>query len=472
MLKNTTLLCCVTLLSGYGLAAGTEKPTGLYFGGSLGWSHLEPQPDDNAPYNVSDKNGFTFRLHGGYLLTPKLSGELSFASLGTTGIAKDSDPDKTITDINYYATSAAVLYRLWDYDHPYNLFAKGELSTFSTDSSGEDIPINNDNTILLGFGFGASYRLNQQFNLRADFDSYSADAKSLTLGIEWQPAKREMPADADHDGVIDELDHCPDSKPGATVDSMGCEVAKDSDGDGVSDAIDQCPATPTDLKVDSTGCALDSDQDGYPDYQDQCPHSTVGVKVNDKGCEADKDSDADRVADSMDFCPDTPAGLAVNLNGCELDDDIDGVVNRLDQCPDTPVEQSVNEIGCPLTYEQTVQQKIAIIEPSNIQFATDSAELTEDARRELLVLVSIMNSYDNISIDINAYTDNVGREKYNLSLSQKRADGVKAYLVEQGIAAERLTAEGYGEASPVADNATAEGRSLNRRVEFIVKGIN
>ena len=72
------------------------------------------------------------------------------------------------------------------------------------------------------------------------------------------------------------------------------------------------------------------------------------------------------------------------------------------------------------------------------------------------------------NIEINGHTDNQGDAAKNLVLSQKRSDAVKAYLVSKGIATERLSAKGFGQTMPVADNATAAGKAKNRRVEFKV----
>ena len=468
MMKSITVLLCATIISAYGVSAEQNEVSGFYLGGGLGWSYLNPQVEEGAPYVIADKNGLAFHGYGGYLFNPKWSLELGFATLGTTGIAEEDDSDNIITEVSYYATNAAMLYRLWDYDHAYNVFAKAELSTFATDTSGEDIPIHNDDTVLLGFGIGATYRLSRHFNLRADFDNYSTDAKSVYVGIEWKPGARPKPADSDNDGIIDTLDQCPNTSAGVDVDSRGCEINQDNDGDGVLDMADQCPDTPVNMEVDASGCPLDSDQDGYPGYLDQCPHSAIGAKVDDRGCEMEEDSDGDGVFDSADLCPNTVPDAQVNHLGCELDDDLDGVLNSQDQCPGTPMEAMVDASGCTLSYSQQVQQEVAVINPANIQFATDSADLTDGSKQELQTLIAIMTSYSDINVDIHAYTDNVGNEKYNLKLSQRRADNVKAYLVKMGIDADRLNAYGFGEGSPVADNNTQDGRSLNRRVEFKV----
>ena len=82
--------------------------------------------------------------------------------------------------------------------------------------------------------------------------------------------------------------------------------------------------------------------------------------------------------------------------------------------------------------------------------------------------VAILNEYSDISVLIQGHTDSQGGEENNLKLSQARADAVKEYLVSKGIDAARLSTNGLGEAYPVADNNTAAGRAMNRRVEFII----
>ena len=90
------------------------------------------------------------------------------------------------------------------------------------------------------------------------------------------------PLDSDGDGVVDEVDKCPNTPKGLKVDAQGCPF--DSDGDGVIDDADKCPGTPPGVPVDSSGCPPDSDGDGVPDYLDQCPNTPVGATVNEVGC--------------------------------------------------------------------------------------------------------------------------------------------------------------------------------------------
>jgi outer membrane protein OmpA-like peptidoglycan-associated protein len=73
-----------------------------------------------------------------------------------------------------------------------------------------------------------------------------------------------------------------------------------------------------------------------------------------------------------------------------------------------------------------------------------------------------------IKVEVQGHTDSVGNDAFNLKLSQKRAESVKAYIVGQGVDAGRMSPKGYGENVPIADNRTADGRSQNRRVEFVI----
>jgi outer membrane protein OmpA-like peptidoglycan-associated protein len=104
----------------------------------------------------------------------------------------------------------------------------------------------------------------------------------------------------------------------------------------------------------------------------------------------------------------------------------------------------------------------------DVLFAPDQAKLTEDAMRKLYPLVPLLKEQPKRTIRIAGYTDSQGPAAYNLDLSQRRADAVRDFLIEHGIAASRIVARGYGEADPVASNATVSGRRENRRVEVLV----
>jgi OOP family OmpA-OmpF porin len=236
---------------------------------------------------------------------------------------------------------------------------------------------------------------------------------------------------------------------------LGDKVKHDSDNDGVMDEDDACPDTPAGAPVDSRGCCLDSDNDGVFDYKDKCPDTPAGAPVDSKGCCLDSDNDG--VFDYKDDCPDTPAGAPVDSKGCCLDSDNDGVFDYKDRCPNTPEGAKVDEDGC--------QLKINLV----IKFDTDKAEILERHTPELAKAVKFIKKYPEQKILVAGHTDSVGAAAYNKELSQKRADAVKTYLVEEaGLDADKLVTKGYGEEKPIASNDTASGRQENRRVELSV----
>jgi len=101
----------------------------------------------------------------------------------------------------------------------------------------------------------------------------------------------------------------------------------------------------------------------------------------------------------------------------------------------------------------------------NVYFDVGKANLREESFKELNELVDYMNRRKNIEIEIAGHTDNTGSKEDNLKLSQRRADRVKKYLINEGLDARRINAKGYGENQPVAGNNTKEGRQKNRRTE-------
>jgi outer membrane protein OmpA-like peptidoglycan-associated protein len=105
----------------------------------------------------------------------------------------------------------------------------------------------------------------------------------------------------------------------------------------------------------------------------------------------------------------------------------------------------------------------------DVLFASGTADLNTGGSTHLSKLAAFLNQHTERTALIEGHTDSIGSEDYNLGLSQRRADSVKSYLVNQGISAGRLTASGKGKGSPVADNSNATGRQQNRRVEVIIE---
>lgn len=120
---------------------------------------------------------------------------------------------------------------------------------------------------------------------------------------------------------------------------------------------------------------------------------------------------------------------------------------------------------------QPIQKKKEIV-LNNIFFDFNSADLRSESIIELKKVVQIMRENPKLVVEIQGYTDNVGTDEYNLKLSENRAQSVADYLIEQGIESDRLKVIGYGEAKPVASNATEEGRQKNRRVVFKILSVD
>jgi outer membrane protein OmpA-like peptidoglycan-associated protein len=254
--------------------------------------------------------------------------------------------------------------------------------------------------------------------------------------------------DTDGDGIYDKDDACPEV---AGLEAFnGCP---DSDGDGIEDAKDSCPneAGPKELN----GCP-DSDGDGVADKDDACP-STPGL-ASLAGC---PDADGDGVADKDDACP-NEAGPAAN-KGCPWPDtDGDGVLDKDDQCPE--VAGTVANNGCPEVTEEV--QKQLNDYARTILFDTGKSSIKAESTSVMVDIIQILNEYPNAKFTVEGHTDSVGSESTNQKLSESRANSVRDFLIDKGIAADRLTAIGYGEAKPIATNNTRAGRAQNRRVEI------
>jgi outer membrane protein OmpA-like peptidoglycan-associated protein len=120
-----------------------------------------------------------------------------------------------------------------------------------------------------------------------------------------------------------------------------------------------------------------------------------------------------------------------------------------------------------LEKEREIKKALSLATES-VAFNSGSANLKEESFESLDQVVELLKSNPELRLKLSGYTDNSGNAQSNLALSKQRAAAVKAYLVSQDVAADRLEAEGYGIANPRADNSTAEGRALNRRVELSI----
>jgi outer membrane protein OmpA-like peptidoglycan-associated protein len=340
------------------------------------------------------------------------------------------------------------------------------------------------------FGAGLNFRLGESimFQVQELFINSTNDNKDgiklgtndffvlHTIGLTFNFGKKH---DEDADGVADRDDKCASTPSGVAVDILGCPLDKDKDG--VVDYLDACP----DVAGLATfkGCP-DKDEDGIEDKQDRCPEIKGALAL--KGC---PDTDNDGVADLDDKCADTKTGYKVDATGCTVDNDKDGIVNEEDRCADAfgliglkgcpdadgdgvadmddrcPAAMgTITNKGCPEMKVEDIKKITQIA--SKIFFETASDKLKVASLVQLDELSEILKRYPEANLTIEGHTDDVGKDDYNMTLSQKRTESVKVYLMGKGIFESKLTAIGYGETKPIADNTTTLGKAKNRRVEL------
>jgi outer membrane protein OmpA-like peptidoglycan-associated protein len=251
----------------------------------------------------------------------------------------------------------------------------------------------------------------------------------------------------------------------------------DGDGDGVPDASDACPQEPAGARPDPApsrqGCPLvDTDQDGVFDNEDRCPNERQGLTPDPErpGCPAG-DDDKDGVMNHADQCKDEPAGLQPDPGrpGCPMPDrDKDNVPDHLDACPDKPgaPDPAAKKNGCPGLVLIEASQ-IKILKP--VYFATGKDTILKTSHPLLKAVAEALKSTPAITkLSIQGHTDDRGKPEVNLELSNRRAESVRAFLVQNGVEAARLEAVGFGDTRPIEPNTTSRARAKNRRVEFLI----
>ncbi len=289
-------------------------------------------------------------------------------------------------------------------------------------------------------------------------------------GLDWSPRG----GDRDQDGIRDSADECPDDPEDLDdfQDADGCPDL-DDDNDQIPDTADECRLEPEDVDgfEDENGCPdPDNDQDGVLDVDDRCP--MVPGTPDFQGC---PDSDGDGIMDADDTCPNDPEDKDgfEDEDGCpDPDNDRDGILDVDDQCPMEP--ETINGVkdddGCPDEGKSKVRitaTKIEILD--KVYFDTNRATIQGRSFDVLNQVASVMKANPQITrLQIEGHTDSRGKDSYNQELSQRRADAVQTYLEGRGLEPTRLTAKGFGEETPIADNETKVGRAENRRVEFTI----
>jgi len=267
--------------------------------------------------------------------------------------------------------------------------------------------------------------INTQFNVGVSY-YFSGQSKST---FKW-PTKRKKEAKKEVKKPAKKITGPDISKENKRSESAF--LAADYDGDGISNVLDRCKDTPIGVRVNDSGCPTDSDMDGVGDFLDRCPQTPKGTKVDNEGCAGDADGDG--VKDSKDDCPNTMTGVSVDINGCRI--------------------------------QTTKTIKISM----QIKFKSGQAEILPQHDIEIAKVGNFMLKHPKSTAVIEGHTDSSGDAGFNLQLSKYRSERVRAELIRiYRIDPRRISAKGYGESRPIAENSTADGRDRNRRVIAVIR---
>ncbi len=186
----------------------------------------------------------------------------------------------------------------------------------------------------------------------------------------------------------------------------------------------------------------DTDADGLTDYFEVTRHYTDPLR---------DDTDSDGLVDGEEIKIYRTNPLNFDTDGGSVDDKEE--VDRGTD-PNNPADDKVKKVLAPVVLE-------------GLTFPSGTSDVSPESEKALMEVFNTLTSYPNITVELRGYTDNTGSASANLDLSQRRANSVKNWLVNKGIDPTRIRAIGFGEANPIADNNTNEGRRLNRRIEFV-----
>ena len=332
----------------------------------------------------------------------------------------------------------------------YNLSLSDELDGRQRSSSDRNSLTNQQHDGFFGFLIGVVFTSGSSANADPDKDG-------LITKIEKELGTDPKKVDTDGDGLSD----------GAEVNQYRTDPLKaDSDGDGLRDGAEMSQYKTDPLKADSDADGLndgdevkyksdplktDSDGDGLSD----------GAEVNQyKADPAKADTDGDGLSD----------GDEVNkykTDPVKIDTDGGGVADGAEVKIGTNPLDSKDDIAKPTTTIILEKGKKVILRGVNFEF--NKATLTRDSGSILEEAYQALVANPDVQVEISGHTDSVGSDEYNQALSLRRAQAVKNWLTQRGVAGNRMKTVGKGEQEPIAGNDTADGRMENRRIEFYVQ---
>ena len=491
-MKKIALLLLVVILIGAGQTSAQFKEFGLKAGIKANGVLSQTEFEDNNGMSLSS---YLFNAFARFELTRDWNVELS---LGYGKLSGD--------DYNYalgkkgtgeYSTSivpieAKILYAPWDLENwnPYFYAGIGALNySVGTKPSvvskltveaegwsgvipfgvGTEVKLSED--VVLDLSIGANYTLTDNLNY------YKIDVANdayFNIGAGIAFSQESMSSDKDKDGLTkrEELELGTDPRnPDTDGDGLndGIEVKQyttdprkmDTDDDGLKDGEELLNYKTNPLKVDTDNDQLtdydelikfktdplknDTDGDGLNDGEEVMKYKTDPLKV---------DTDGDGLQDGAEVTKYKTNPLVVDTDGGTIGDGVE--VNRgsnpLDAKDDVPVTMVEKEYSY-----------------KNVYFGFNVHKISKKEGKSLDSTYTTLSQLTDAKITLGGHADAIGSDKYNMKLSEKRANIVKEYLVKKGLNADNITVEAFGESKPAADNKTAKGRNLNRRTEIKAK---
>lgn len=343
--------------------------------------------------------------------------------------------------------------------------------------AGTEIKIGNET--LLNLSFGYNFIQSDDINY---FNSPDANDGYFNLGIGLTFVMGAGLTDEDHDGLNKDFEISIGTSP----------TNSDSDGDGITDydEINTYNTNPLNKDTDNDGLtdfdeinihnsdpkSIDTDGD---DIFDGAEVNTYKTNPNSKDSDndglgdnyeinayktnpANNDSDSDKLYDKEEIQKYKTDPNNADTDGDGLSDGEEIIKYKTN--PLVPDSENIQRISDDKAFNLN-QQNQTILE--GISFELNKAEILENSKKILQQALKYLNENSQIKIEIHGYTDNSGPKDFNKKLSQERADAVKLWFVQNGIDALRITAFGYGDSNPIADNNTEEGRLKNRRIEIV-----
>ena len=288
---------------------------------------------------------------------------------------------------------------------------------------------------IAGFRFGLGRHLSVRVDGNVDFMGVTGDPNLLlnhapdstdqhwgfSAGLAWMFGNTGAVGDADHDGVKDNVDQCPDTPRGVkVVKETGCPPVNQDSINAAKAAAEAAAAAKA--REDSIAAAERARADSIAAAERARADSIAAAER--AAAQAARDS----------------AAMAAGLSAAQI--------------------QALRDSLAKLT---SANAKVTL---PGVNFATGTATLTQSSRFILDEVAATLNDNPTINVEVSGHTDNTGGRKLNERLSQQRADAVRNYLVSKGVSGDRMTAKGYAWDRPVASNATRAGRALNRRTEL------